>query len=293
MSRHVTRAREEQAVSAIIATTARARERKNYPKAAPESHEGREYPKSPTFPKSLASPCVSCVSVSPVSEGQGSDKELEKGLAGLARRSACTSAEDVPEKKRFKLARDVRAVEKRIGRDLTAAELRRTCDKWEAASTPFLGWDDEDHFAKFLAELTKVRVPTGEGDTLNKALEAVFRLSLSQLPEIPGYADAPESWRRIGALHRELSRLCADRTYFLSYRDAAKVCDGLSHQAAHTITFALARLGVVKIVRKGQARLNGGKAAEFRYLLPQPGNEKPQSENRDSTESAPAEEPPF
>jgi len=50
---------------------------------------------------------------------------------------------------------------------------------------------------------------------------------------------------------------------------------------------------VVKIVRKGQARLNGGKTAEFRYLLPQPGNEKPQSENRDSTESAPAEEPPF
>src|SRR5215470_1778958 len=79
-----------------------------------------EYPKSPKFPKSLASPCVSCVSVSPVSEGQGSDKELEKELAGLARRNACTSADDVPEKKRFKLVRDVKAVEKRIGRDLTA-----------------------------------------------------------------------------------------------------------------------------------------------------------------------------
>src|SRR6266403_4387770 len=47
--------------------------------------------------------------------------------------------------------------------------------------------------------------------------------------------------------------------------DAAKVCDGLSHQFAHTITFAHARLGVIKIVRKGQARLDGGKTAEFRY----------------------------
>jgi hypothetical protein len=230
-----------------------------------------EYPKSPKFPKSLASPCVSCVSVSPVSEGQGLNGELEKELKGLATRNACTRAEDAPQKKRFKLARDLVAVEKRIGRDLTAAELRRTCDKWEAGSMPFIGWDDEDHFAMFLAELTKVRVPTGEGDTFNKALEAVFRLSLSQLPEIPGYADAPESWRRIAALHRELSRLCANGTYFLSYRDAAKVCDGLSHQLAHAITSALAstRFSVIEIVSKGKAGLNSGKAAEFRYLLPQ------------------------
>jgi Phage integrase family len=153
--------RERQGESGRSVSRERERKKKNYPKAARESHEGREYPKSPKFPNSLASPCVSCVFVSPVSEGQGSDKELEKELAGLARRNACTRAEDVPEKKRFKLARDVRAVEKRIGRDLTPAELRRTCDKWEAASTPFVGWDDEDHFAKFLAELTKVRVPTG------------------------------------------------------------------------------------------------------------------------------------
>jgi hypothetical protein len=88
---------------------------------------------------------------------------------------------------------------------------------------PFIGWDDENHFAKFLAELTKVRVPTGEGDTLNKALGAVLKLSLSQLPLIPDYADAPESWRRSAGLHRELSRLSANGTYFLSYRDAAKL----------------------------------------------------------------------
>jgi hypothetical protein len=57
--------------------------------------------------------------------------------------------------------------------------------------------------------------------------------------------------------------------YFLSYRDAAKVCEGVSHQQAHTITGALVRLGVIKIVCNGKAGLNSGEAAEFRYLLPE------------------------
>jgi hypothetical protein len=239
--------------------------------------------KSPEYPKSLETlkspespkfPSVSCVSVSPVSEGQGLDKELEKELRGLATRNACMRAEDIPEKKRFKLARDLAAVQKRIGRDLTLAEIKRTCDKWEGASTPFLGWDDDDHhFTKLLAELTKVRVPTGEGDTLNKALEAVSKLSLHQLPEIPGCAVAPERWRRIAALHRELSRLGANGKYFLSYRDAAKAYAGLSHQQAYDITTgALVRAGVIRIDNKGRAGLNSSKAAEFRYLLPQTEN---------------------
>jgi hypothetical protein len=108
-----------------------------------------------------------------------------------------------------------------------------------------------------------------EGDTLNKALEAVSKLSVSELPLIQGYANAPENWRRLVALHRELSRSCANGPYFLSYRNGAKVCDGLSEQKAYTITGALVRLGVIEIVRKGKAGLNSGKAAEFRYLLPQ------------------------
>jgi len=79
--------------------------------------------------------------------------------------------------------------------------------------------------------------------------------------------EAPESWRRLTALHRELSRLCANGKHFLSYRDAAKAYEGMNHRAAYTITLALAQLGVIKIVCKGKARSSGGKAAEFRYLL--------------------------
>src|SRR5262249_58024553 len=72
------------------------------------------------------------------------------------------------------------------------------------------------------------------------------------------------------ALHRELHRLSANGTYFLAYRDAAKSCKGLSHQEAHTITVGvLLRYGVVKILSRGEAGLNGAKAAEFRDLLSQ------------------------
>ena len=73
--------------------------------------------------------------------------------------------------------------------------------------------------------------------------------------------------------------------------DAAKAFEG-HHQTAHEITFVLDRLGVIKIVRRGQARANGGKATEFRYLLLKTANGSFQNKDNRSVES-PAQEPPF
>jgi hypothetical protein len=238
------------------------------PRKSHECLKSREYPKCP---ESL-SVCVSsvsespCVSVYPVSEGQGLEKELRE----LAAKNACICASDKAGRKRFKLARNVRAVEKRIERTLSTAEIKVTLAQWYRLSRPFLpaGETFDDDLTAFLAELEKVRVPTGEGDTLNKAIATVAKLSPDELPAIPGYVNAPANARRLLALHRELSRLSVNSTHFLSYRDAAKVCDGLSQQQAHTMTLALVRLGVIEIIRKGKAGLNSGKAAEFRYLLP-------------------------
>jgi hypothetical protein len=172
--------------------------------------------------------------------------------------------------------RDLKALEKAIGRELNIEELMTVFNEWHQASQPFLDPAKArgDYLAEFFAGLAKVRVPTGEGDTLNKALEGVSKLTDSELPGIPGLPDPPESWRRLAALHCELSRVSSkkDRTYFLSARDSAKVSPGLSHQTAHNINLALAELGVIKIVRAGDKR-QGGKATEFRYLLPQ--TEKP------------------
>jgi hypothetical protein len=82
---------------------------------------------------------------------------------------------------------------------------------------PFLDWGGDDHFALLVAEVTKVRVPRGEGDTLNKALENLSKPSDSDLPEIPGYADARKAMRKLAALHLEMSGLCGRNVYFLSY----------------------------------------------------------------------------
>jgi len=80
--------------------------------------------------------------------------------------------------------------------------------------------------------------------------------------------EAQESWRRLAALHRELARQSANGTYFLSCRDAAKVHHCLNKDSAWNINHALAsRLGVIEFVRVGDPR-PGGKASEFRYLLP-------------------------
>ena len=110
-------------------------------------------------------------------------------------------------------------------------------------------------------------MPTGEGQTIKEALADVSRLSFPKLPVIPDMPDAPEGWRRIAALHRDLSRRSANGTYFVTCRHTAKAFPGLSHQTAYNINLALAQLGVIEIVDRGDARPTRGRASQFRYLL--------------------------
>jgi hypothetical protein len=158
----------------------------------------------------------------------------------------------------------------KAGRGLTNSELALACGEWLRLSEPFLDPTKTpfDYVAACLVERKKVRVPTGEGETLKKALEAVSKLSPDQLPMIPGVSNAPEHWRRIAALHRELSHRSANGTYFLSCRDPAKA-PGLTPQTAYNTTLALAELGVIEVVHKGRPGTKARKAAEFRYLLSQ------------------------
>jgi hypothetical protein len=234
-----------------------------------KSHEYPEFPRPHGSPECLGSHGYPVSLVYPVSKGQGLDKELEKELKDLAARNACTGR-NTARKSRWQLLRDLRAVEKRIERKLSTAGLIQAFTEWHRVSTPCLDPQKtrEDYFAAFLAEFGKVRVPTGEGETIKNALESVLKLPVSELPVIPDYADAPESWRRMVALHRELWQRSGGDTYFLTCRDAAKAVPGMNHQTAYNINLALDRLGVIKVVRVGDARPNGGRASEFRYLLP-------------------------
>jgi hypothetical protein len=230
-----------------------------------KSHEYPQSRKSREFPGSHGSPESPKCPVYPVSNGQG----LEEELKGLATRNACTER-NTARKRRWQLLRDLRAVEVRLGRELNTPELMLALYEWYRLSHPFLdpAKTPDYYLAAFLAELRKVRIPAGEGETIKKAVDRVRKFSLSELPVVPGMRDAPESWRRVLALHREISARCANNTYFLSCRDAAKAFPGLCHQTAYNINLVLERLGVIKTVRVGDARSNG-KASEFRYLLSQ------------------------
>jgi hypothetical protein len=58
------------------------------------------------------------------------------------------------------------------------------------------------------------------------------------------------------------------------------------------INLALAEVGAIEIVRPGDNR-KGGKATEFRCLLPQTTDESSQNENAGSSESSLAGDVPF
>src|SRR5262249_1825730 len=102
-------------------------------------------------------------------------------LRRIRTRNACTGPNSA-RKRRFKLVRDLRAIEKGTGREIAIGELLIAFDEWHRRSQPFLdpAKTRDDHWIAFLAELEKVRVPTGEG-TLAKALDKVSKLSLDQL----------------------------------------------------------------------------------------------------------------
>lgn len=238
-----------------------------FPTCAPKS---REYPTSPGSLGSPESPESPESPVHPMSNGQDQRKDLlaAKDLKGLAALNACT-ARNTARTQRFQLLRDLKAVELRWG-VLDRTELMATLAEWYRLSMPFLDGQKtrDDYLALFLAEFGKVRVPTGEGRTITEALAYVARLSLSKLPMVPEKPDAPEGWRRIAALHQDLSRRSGNGIYYLSCRDAAKAFPGLSHQMAYNINLALAQLGVIEIVDKGDPRPARGRATQFRYLLP-------------------------
>src|SRR5262249_32275832 len=156
-------------------------------------------------------------------------------LEELVVRNVCTER-DTARRRRWKLVRDLNAVEKTLARKLNPDELKRTFNKWYCVSLPHLDAKKtrDDYAAAFLSELGKVRVPTGEGEALKRALERVSKLPIRDLPEIPGMPEAQESWRRVAALHRELARQSANGAYFLGCRDAAKAHPGLNKDSANT-----------------------------------------------------------
>src|SRR5262245_51645924 len=119
-------------------------------------------------------PLSFCVSEFPVSEGQEVSAKAEAVLKALAAQNACTEA-NTGRKRLWKLLRDLKGVEEGTGRELEVADVLLVFNEWYRQSQPLLDHAKtyDDYLTDFLAGFSKVRVPTGKGDTINKALAAV------------------------------------------------------------------------------------------------------------------------
>jgi hypothetical protein len=195
---------------------------------------------------------------------------LKAELTTLAALCQC-AAPGTSEKKRFRLLRGLIAIQERDGRKLSNADVTLAIEEWHRLSQSVLDLEETlaHHLLRGLAELRKVKVALGK-EVVSQAVEVVLKLPVSELPVIPGMPNAPESLRRVAALHCELSRRSTkkDKRYFLGCRDAAKAHPGLSKSEAAIINNALVQLDVIEIVRPGE-QIPDGLASEFRYLLPQ------------------------
>lgn len=133
-----------------------------------ESHEWsgtpvfRASPASPALlalPVSLASPVspVSPVSlVFPASEGPACHGAMEQELKRFAERNACTSPTR-PDRRRFRLARELATIQMREGREVTPSEVMTACREWFELSRRFLGPKAtfEEHLTALNVEVKK------------------------------------------------------------------------------------------------------------------------------------------
>src|SRR5437773_184499 len=91
----------------------------------------------------------------------GFHAEAKDGCGGVVWQQYVLKKPHTSNKLLHELAREIRGVEKKRGKKLTAAQYKMICDKWEVASQPFLR-PAHDYFTELLAKLDCVTIPKGE-----------------------------------------------------------------------------------------------------------------------------------
>ena len=182
----------------------------------------------------------------------------------LKARELASTARGQSHKRLFALARAVLGFEAHTGSQVPRDSVFET---WFFASKANLDPADTrpQYLARFRGMFRKVRKIPSKGHAL---IEAEQRARVSTMPDIPGATDFPNGWRFLAAVCRELQRLAGEAPFFIGTRDAARIATGTAHAEIGSRALQdLIEFGVIERVRRGDAR-PGGKASEFRYLLP-------------------------
>jgi hypothetical protein len=200
------------------------------------------------------------------------DASTHVTLRALGERCACPKKGN-ERRSRFELAREVRAFAQCLGRQLSFGEQVTAFNGWYEKGKPNMTTDYDNQLALFLREQASVKKPKGGDVEFRRMVLTVAKLPVSELPVISAFeGEAPETWRRVAALHREKARQAKGGVYELSSRDTANALEGWDHQAAHALNDVLAEAGVIKKAENGAAGKQRGKATKWRYLLPLEGN---------------------
>ena len=188
-------------------------------------------------------------------------KELEMDIFDKAA-SLASTARGQSRKNLFDLVRSVMAFEKQEGGNSRDAIF----DTWYHASRANLNPAETraEYLAQFRRMFKKVRIVPGQCDALK---EAIGRARAAIPPEIPDAPDAPSTWRLLAAVCRELQHKAGEAPFFISKRDAMRIIEKKFPMEGLRALEALEDFHVLKLVKRGEPRV-GGKASEFRYLLP-------------------------
>ncbi len=154
------------------------------------------------------------------------------------------------------LAREIRGVENKCGKKLTAAQYKTIFDKWEAASRPFLRLT-HDYFTEFLAKLDCVTVPKGE------TLQAAFERAKRREPPSKVLVLPNPLVRLFASLCRELQEMAEDQPFMLCQTGVAKLFRHSSHRSISNWIRALKTLGVLKLA---EAAIPMARAARYFYI---------------------------
>ena len=155
----------------------------------------------------------------------------------------------------FELARDVRGVEKRQGKQLELRQYKTIYSKWEEASRRFLR-KGHDYLTEFLAALDRVAMPKGE--TLDSAFE---RAKLRKPPS--KVLDAPnKGLLLLASLCGELQEMFGDQPIMLHQASIAKLFD-VSQQTISTWIHALKTL---RVLRLAEPPIPKARAARYYFI---------------------------
>ena len=181
--------------------------------------------------------------------------EAKDGCGGVVWQPYVLKKAHTSNKQLHELAREIRGVEKQLGKKLNASRYKQIFDNWEAASQPFLR-PGHDYFTEALAKLDCVTVPKGE------TLLAAFERAKTKSPPAKVMISPNQELRLLASLCRELQEWAGDQPFMLCQKSVANLFGHSSHRNISNWIKGLKTLDVLRLAESWGWR----KAARYFYI---------------------------